>query len=234
VRVGIIQLSCHNSLLLQVRLSALATLGGAWKYGCALQLESFCKASEKTISQSFAIVRAEPSLNAMDIYCGGDTTAARSVALRALVALRNDDFKGLDFTDVKIFYCGEPLASKKLIERKLKRDPNAFIMYEGDTEDVAVPLRGLAFLFADRSQGPDVAIRAAKTTLIHEEMLNMHAIKEGVATGGGSTTRSVSRGTSAAGNRKASASRPSTTRTDRGIGIIVIHIISHIFYEKLL
>jgi hypothetical protein len=69
-------------------------------------------------------------------------------------------------------------------------------MYEEDFEDVAVPLRGLAFLFADRSQGPDVVIRAAKTTLIHEEMLNMHAKKEGAAAGGGAMTRSVSRGTS--------------------------------------
>jgi hypothetical protein len=79
-------------------------------------------------------------------------------------------------------------------------------MYEEDSEDNDVPLRGLAFLFADRSQGPEV-IRAAKTTLIHEEMLNMHAIKEGAAAGGGggggggAMTRSVSRGTSAVGDR---------------------------------
>jgi hypothetical protein len=116
----------------------------------------------------------------------------------------------------------------------MKRDPNAFIMYEEDFEDVAVPLRGLAFLFADRSQGPDVVIRAAKTTLIHEEMLNMHAKKEGAAAGGGAMTRSVSRGTSAVGDRKASASRPSTTtKTDRGIGIIVIQIISHIVEDYI-
>jgi hypothetical protein len=107
-------------------------------------------------------------------------------------------------------------------------------MYEEDSEDNDVPLRGLAFLFADRSQGPEV-IRAAKTTLIHEEMLNMPAIKEGAAGGGGgATTRSVSRGTSAVGDRKASASRPSTTtKTDRGIGIIVIQIISLIVEDYI-
>lgn len=157
-------------------------------------------------------MRAEPSLNAIDIYSGGDTTAARSVALRALVALRNDEFKGLDFTDVKIFYQGEPLASKKLIERKLKRDPNAFIMYEGDSADVAVPLRGLAFLFADRSQGPDVAIRAAKTTLIHEEMLHMQAIKEGAALGGGGARSRVD------AKKPSSASHPVAYETrDKGM-----------------
>jgi hypothetical protein len=63
-------------------------------------------------------------------------------------------------------------------------------------------------------------------------MLNMHAIKEGVATG---TSLSVSRetGTSAVGNRKASASRPSTTKTDGGIGIIVIQIISLVVEDRI-
>ena len=165
-------------------------------------------------------MRTLPAQNAIDIYCGGDTTAARSVALRALVALRNDDFKGLDFLDVKVFYQGEPLASKKLIERKLRRDPNAFIVYEGDVEDVAVPLRGLAFLFADRSEGPDVQIREAKTRLIHEEMLTMAAVKEGAVSNSASAlnSRTNSRVPSAATRPGTTTARQTTKREREALG----------------
>ena len=160
--------------MLQVRLSALATLGGAWKFGCALQLESFCRASEKTISQSYAILRATPHQNCIDVISGGDTTAARSVALRSLVAIRDTHFKGLEFIDVKINYNSEPIASLKLIERKLKRDPNAVILYEGDTLDVGVPLRGLQFLFNPTVLDVDKDVRKKKTRLIHEELVQMY------------------------------------------------------------
>jgi GTPase SAR1 family protein/Leucine-rich repeat (LRR) protein len=162
--------------MLQVRLCALATLGGAWKYGCALQLESFCRANEKTISQSYAILKSDPHLNCIDVISGGDTTAARSVALRSLVAIRDAHFKGLEFIDVKINYNSEPLASRKLIERKLKRDPNAVILYEGDEGDTGVPLRGLQFLFNPSVPDVDKDVRKKKTRMIHEELVKMYMV----------------------------------------------------------
>ena len=160
--------------MLQVRLSVLATLGGAWKFGCALQLESFCRACEKTISQSYAIVRADPHHNCIDVISGGDNTAARSVALRCLVAIRDTHFKGLEFSDVKVFFKAEPIACRKLIERKLRRDPNAILLYEGDTVDVGIPLRGLQFLFDPPPVDKDRLERKKKTRLIHEELVRMY------------------------------------------------------------
>lgn len=161
---------------LQVRLSAMATLGGAWKYGCALQLESFCRASEKTITQSYAIIKADPQQNCIDIISGGDTTAARSVALRSLVAIRDAFFKGLEFIDVKVYYNSEPVASRKLIERKLGRDPNSVVVYEGDKKDIGVPLRGLQFLFTPQMQDADGTFRKKKTRMIHEELVKMYTM----------------------------------------------------------
>jgi hypothetical protein len=59
---------------LQVYLSSMAILGGAWKYGCCLQISSFVRNAEFTCTQSYAIVRSFPLLHYIEIYAAGDTT----------------------------------------------------------------------------------------------------------------------------------------------------------------
>jgi hypothetical protein len=136
---------------LQVRLSSLATLGGAWKYGCSLQLSSYHRLAEYTLTQSYAIIQSNPFLHTIDIYSGGDTTCARSLVIKCLLELQKESFSTLQFHDIKVYYQSEPIAAKKLIARKLKRDNlYSYLIYEGDDQEtVAIPLRGLALLFPE-------------------------------------------------------------------------------------
>ena len=140
------------------------------------------------MTQSYAIIQSNPYNNTIDIYSGGDTTAARTIAIKCLLELQKESFSTMEFTDIKLYYNSEPIAAKKLIERKLKKDFYSYLIYEGDNEDAAIPLRGLALLFSNcypdryniKSKLSEEELLREQTLclnkihLIHEEMINMY------------------------------------------------------------
>lgn len=139
------------------------------------------------MTQSYAIIQSNPFLHTIDIYSGGETTCARSIAIKCLLELQKECFSTMVFTDVKVYYNSEPIAANKLISRKLKRDLYSYLIYEGDNESVALPLRGLALLFpecyptrlalhhqlSEDEKKEEEFLRKNKIAIIHEEMINM-------------------------------------------------------------